>query len=263
MRRIIPSFVFAIFAFNGSAQAEVPLMSSAQLQKAASHIVVGNVQAVYSTVKQSDYYEDTQSVAEIAVVSVEKGKQIATGNVVYAHYWQKRWIGKGTSPPGSSGHIGVAKGDIVRAYIQRRDRKFQILLPNGFAKLKADHVTAVPNTYTSDLQGKWVRNIKTENGTFKAIKEHKGNTTTLKFYDSEGNVVASKKSEFRLEDTGKVKIFTFFNNVMTAGPQKGQTDKAPKSYIYKVIGDTFVEVNGLLSSNDEEPVAFTWARVKE
>jgi hypothetical protein len=93
--------------------------------------------------------------------------------------------------------------------------------------------------------------------------QYKGNTTTLAFFDSEGYVVASKKSGFRLEDTGKVKIFTFFNNVITTGPQKGQTDKAPKFYVYKVIGDTFVEVNGLLHSNDEEPVAFTWERVKE
>lgn len=113
------------------------------------------------------------------------------------------------------------------------------------------------------VQGKWVRSMRTDSGTFKVIKEHKGNETTVTFFDSEGNVVAAKKSQFRLEQTGKVRIFTFFNNVITAGPQKGQTDKASTSYIYRVTGDTFVEVNGLLIGDATEPVAFTWKRVNE
>ena len=85
----------------------------------------------------------------------------------------------------------------------------------------------------------------------------------MTFLDAEGNVIAAKRSEFRVEQTGKVRIFTFFNNVISAGPQKGQTDNEPKSYIYRVNGDTFVEVNGLLMGDDAEPVAFTWERVKE
>lgn len=113
------------------------------------------------------------------------------------------------------------------------------------------------------VQGKWVRTMRTNSDTFKVIKEHKGHETTVTWLDLDGNVVAAKRSEFCLEKTGKVQIFTFFNNVITAGPQEGQTDKAPKSYIYRVTGDTFFEVNGLLIGDDSEPVAFTWKRVKE
>lgn len=113
------------------------------------------------------------------------------------------------------------------------------------------------------VQGKWVRTMKTDSGTFKVIKEHQGNTTILTFFDSMGNVVAGKKSEFRLEKTGKVRIFTFFNNVVTAGPQKGQTDKEPQSYIFRVTEDSFFEIRGLLIGDDVEPVAITWKRFNE
>jgi hypothetical protein len=112
------------------------------------------------------------------------------------------------------------------------------------------------------VQGTWVRTIKTKDGTLKVVKVHKGHKTTLTYLDSEDNVVAAKNSEFRLENTGKVRIFTFFNNVVTAGAQKGQVDKGPYSYIYRITGDTFFEANGLLIGSDDEPVAFAWRRIK-
>jgi hypothetical protein len=113
------------------------------------------------------------------------------------------------------------------------------------------------------VQGKWFRTVATENGMVKVVKEHKGNETILTFYDPMGNVAAGKKSEFRLEKTGRVRIFTFFNNVVTAGPQKGLTDKEPQSYIFKVTDDSFFEVRGLLVGEEVDPVAITWKRLKE
>ena len=113
------------------------------------------------------------------------------------------------------------------------------------------------------VQGKWVRTVETDRGMFKIVKEHKGNKTTLTIMDSEGQIVEEKNSEFRLETTGKVRVFTFFNNVFTAGPNKGRTDDAPQSYIYQVTGDTFVEVRGLMIGDDDRISAFTWERVKE
>jgi hypothetical protein len=112
------------------------------------------------------------------------------------------------------------------------------------------------------MQGTWVRTVETDDGKVKLVKEHKGNWTSLTIYDSKGNVVAAKKSEFRLEQTGKVRIFTFFNNVITAGPQQGRVDKTPKSYIYRISDDTFYEVNGMLVGDGDEPISFAWRRVK-
>lgn len=115
----------------------------------------------------------------------------------------------------------------------------------------------------AEVQGKWERIMRTDNGAFKVVKVHQGNETTLTIFDSEGAVVVAKRSEFRLEYTGKVRIFTFFNNVITAGPDKGQTDKEPHSYIYRITGDTFIEVNGLLIGDEADAVVFAWQRVKE
>ena len=115
----------------------------------------------------------------------------------------------------------------------------------------------------AQVQGKWVRTIKTDKGIGKVVKEHRGNETTVTAFDSEGQVVAAKTSEFRLEKTGKVRILTFFNSSITAGPQKGQTDKKPQSYLYRVTGDTFFEVHGLLLDDSAEPLVLTWERVKD
>lgn len=113
------------------------------------------------------------------------------------------------------------------------------------------------------VQGKWVRSVKTANGLVQIIKEHKGQETTLRFMDSDGKVLASKISEFRLEKTGRVRVFTFFNNVVTSGPQKGQVDKKEKSYIYRIEGDTFIEANGLLADDEGPTTVYQWKRIKE
>jgi hypothetical protein len=86
---------------------------------------------------------------------VEKGAEIATGDTVYAHYWNKRWIGKGRPEPGSFGHYGVAKGDFVRAHLIRKKNTYHTMLPNGFAKLKAEDVKPSSKSTTSSLQGTW------------------------------------------------------------------------------------------------------------
>ena len=113
------------------------------------------------------------------------------------------------------------------------------------------------------VQGKWGRQMKTANGVVQIVKQHMGHKTTVTYLDAKGNVLAEKESEFRLELTGRVRIFTFFNNVVTAGPQKGQADKKPKSYIYRIEGDTFIEVNGLLVDDKGEPNVHIWKRIKE
>ncbi len=141
------------------------------------------------------------------------------------------------------------------------------LIPNGFEKVEQDApAVAAGKQATEELakvRGKWARTVRTDSGTYKAVKEHKGNKTTVTWSDSEGNVLAAKKSEFRLEQTDEVRIFTFFNSVATAGPQKGQTNEAPISHIYRVTGDTFVEVKGLPIGDESEPVALTWERVNK
>lgn len=251
----------------GLAQAEVPSMSPDVLKSESSHIVIGKIRAVYSSTEKSKKWENTNSVAEISVISVEKGADLHTGNVIYAHYWNQKWIGKGDQEPHSGGHDGVSKGETVRAHLERKDGNFHVLLPNGFVTLKPNKAKEASvksdDEELTKVQGKWGRTVETGTGTIKIVKEHKGNKTTLTVMDSAGQVVEKKKSDFRVENTGKIRIFTYFNNAFTAGPNKGRADDAPQSYIYRVTGDTFVEVRGLLVGDDERRSAFTWERLKE
>ena len=124
--------------------------------------------------------------------------------------------------------------------------------------------TETPQSSPADLaevQGTWVRTVKTDTGTYTITKEHRGNETTLTIKSAADRVVESKTSEFRLETTGKVRIFTFFNNRFTAGANRGRTANAPQSYIYRVTDDTFVEVRGMLIDDDSNPAVVTWKRV--
>lgn len=152
MKHLTPILLLAV---AGTLHAEVPLLPKNELKNEATHIVVGKVRALYSTTTKSEDWESTNSVAEIAVLSVEKGSVITSGDVVYAHYWNKRWIGKGDPEPHSSGHSGVAKGDLVRAHLSRKHGTYHVLLPNGFTKLKAEEVQDTSKNATAKLQGTW------------------------------------------------------------------------------------------------------------
>lgn len=272
MRRIFALLLVALPAVHGSVlprpvHGEVPQLSLKELTSESSQIIVGKVRAVYSTSEKSNDWQNTHSIAEIEVGHVEKGIGTTTGDIVYAHFWNKNWIGTGTPEPHSQGHIGVSKGETVRAYLNRKDGIDHVLLPNGFSSLKPDDIeNASAPTEDKELaavQGKWMRTVRTGKGTYKIVKEHTGHQTKLTITNAYGIVVEAKNSEFRLRTTDSVRVFTFFNNVATIGPNKGRTDKTPQSYVYRVTDDTFFEVRGLLLGDDDRLSAFTWKRVKD
>lgn len=115
------------------------------------------------------------------------------------------------------------------------------------------------------LQGRWQRLTKDGQGrTIRVVKVHEGRTTGLTAYDAEGQVVYGHTSEFELGRTGDVRTFTYFNLVVTAGPNPGPTGGERHTYVYRVVGDRFVEVHGLLvGQEDEEPTLIVWDRMKD
>ncbi len=109
------------------------------------------------------------------------------------------------------------------------------------------------------LQGGWQLILKTRNGTIRSVKRVEGNQTTVTRFDENGAVITAHKSEFKLEITARVKIFTYFNVDTTTGRRK-----EPRSYIYTVDEDTWVEARGLLKDQpNEQPHLFVWTRVRE
>ena len=80
--------------------------------------------------------------------------------------------------------------------------------------------------------------------------------------DADGKVLHSHHSQYELERTGKVRIFKYWNRTVTDGSDAGRVDPEPRSYIYRVIGNRFYEIHGVLTEDQRSPAIFIWNRVK-
>ncbi|WP_237229164.1 hypothetical protein [Rubinisphaera sp. JC750] len=266
---MIPLLLAALLFPSSVVEAEVPLLKPDELNSKASHIVAGQVQAVYETTETDGDWQSIDAVAEIRVSAVEKGTGIKPGGVVYARYSQRRWTGEGNPGPHSRGTDGVSQGEYVRAHLKQDAGVFEVLMPNGFVSI--DQEEAPDNSTAEDaaarelaaVQGTWFRTVKTDQGEFTFMKEHAGHTTSLVITDAKGQLVEEKHSKFELSTDGPVRIFTFSDNIFVAGPNRGRVAPAPQSYIYRVVGDTFYEIRGLLKEDKDGINAFTWKRAKE
>ena len=143
-------------------------------------------------------------------------------------------------------------------------------LITGILILVAANAPAVAqDTKDSELdaiQGKWTRTLEGKEAinAERIVKEIKGNKETITHqYRKDGEIYRQWTVEFKLEKTAKVRLFTWKNQVVTNGPDKGRGTKGPVSYIYRVTDDTFVEIQGLLIGNRRKPEMRVWKRVKK
>jgi hypothetical protein len=114
------------------------------------------------------------------------------------------------------------------------------------------------------LQGRFERSFTNAAGTaFRTVKEMGDGQETVVTYDDAGNVVESHQSQFKVEKRGPVRVFSFFNLVVTAGLNKGRTQHDTNSFIYRIEGDTMIEAWGLLENDPNPPRIFSWRRVKD
>lgn len=144
------SIEFGVAAKSGSAasatcgSAEKADLSPEALAKTATHIVIGQVEEIWTRVDDKGPWKTTRYVAEIRVEKVDKGEGLVTGGLVYTRYWTRRWDGNGTPPPDTNGHRGLpAAGERVRVYLAqdaydgfdtKKDGGFNVIGANGFAK---------------------------------------------------------------------------------------------------------------------------------
>ena len=96
----------------------------------------------------------------------------------------------------------------------------------------------------------------------RTTKEVKGDTETVTYYDGNGEVVRAHTAKIRLGRAGPLRTFTFYDVTYTAGPKKGQKEEGEKSYVYKVVDDTFIEIWGVLEDSDKRVRALRWKREK-
>lgn len=149
-------------------------------------------------------------------------------------------------------------------YLNQRSITTLVLLASSLAFVVSVAAYAdEPAELSKAVQGKWVRHQATASGPIKIVKEHKGQSTIVTAYDDKGNVIYSHESEFKIEQAGKARIFTFFNRTITAGPNVGQKIKEPVSFVYRVAENRFIEVHGVLDGDANVPNMIIWDRIED
>jgi hypothetical protein len=137
----------ALIVLALAVHAEKADMPPEGLRRTATHVVVGEVKAIYTRESREGKWRYTRYVAEVSVEKVEKGEGLAKGALVYARYWTRRWIARSAPPPSTSGHRGLPKeGETLRIYLARnaydgftndnKDGGFNVIGANGFERLK-------------------------------------------------------------------------------------------------------------------------------
>ena len=138
-----------------------------------------------------------------------------------------------------------------------------VLLPNVALPAEEGRADAAERDLAA-LKGKWEMTMRTRGGTIRSVQTIHGTTSTVDRYDARGEVVESHTARFKLDVTDRVRVLTFFDLEVTAGPKKGLNFKGPLSFIYVLNRDSWVEARGLMiDQEDGEPRLLVWKRVTE
>lgn len=119
----------------------------------------------------------------------------------------------------------------------------------------------------ASLQGKWEQATTTTPGQQKnarIVKEVSGDRETVHRYDPDGKLLQTARATFKLSEAGPVRVFTFFNGEVIDGLGKGRKQSKAISYIYRLDGDEWIEVGGMLTNEayaKDVPYLTKWKRV--
>ena len=126
-----------ILVVSGVAWAAVPLLKEDELKSRATHIVVGEIRAVYTAqdARKADF-ADWKHCVEVMPSAVEKGAGLKEGRLVYARTWEPA-----RRPEQWTGHQGQnltpRVGQRMRMYMaEAKDGGLDLLLPNGLEVVK-------------------------------------------------------------------------------------------------------------------------------
>jgi hypothetical protein len=142
--RTIPALILLLVLAPPVARAEKADASPESMRAAATHVIVGTVQAVYARQEREGRWQVTRYVAEVRVAADEKGG-LAEGQLAYVRYWTRTWIAASAPPPSTSGHRGIPKeGETLRIYVvgkghngfgETTDGGLDVYGANGFERL--------------------------------------------------------------------------------------------------------------------------------
>lgn len=133
-----------LFIVPASPRAEVPDSPPEALRTLATHVVTGEVVAVYTRLETDANWKTTHYVAEVSVASLEKGRGPSDEVPLYVRYWSREYRGR-TPPADTNGHRGLPQpGRSYRIYLARNSRDgfrettdggYNVVGPNGFEEL--------------------------------------------------------------------------------------------------------------------------------
>jgi len=149
INRTLAPVAFALAGLVGlgltasSASAEKLDMPPQALSEVSTHIVVGEVKAIFSRKASDGDWRYTRYVAEVNVKKVEKGTGIDVGGPVYVRYWTRTWASTRPAPSSTAGHRDLPiEGQTLRIYLAKnaydgfthdnKDGGFNVIGANGF-----------------------------------------------------------------------------------------------------------------------------------
>lgn len=125
--------------------------------------------------------------------------------------------------------------------------------PSEEKQLQADYAA---------VEGVWRRTFRDKSGReLTTTKTERSGKSTVTVRDARGNKLHEHHSDYELQRSGEVRIFKYANRTVTHGPDAGQIDPRPRRYIYRVSGDHFYEIHGVLTDDESRPAIFIWNRV--
>ena len=114
------------------------------------------------------------------------------------------------------------------------------------------------------LQGKWKATVNSGEGSSIWTLEVTGNQSTLLIESKAGDLVFKGELDFKLEQHGSFKSYTYSNlKDITGGRERPLqlTDGRTKSSLYRFDSDTLTTISGFRADDDDKPVLIKWEKV--
>lgn len=178
--------------------------------------------------------------------------------------WLRNWIARSTCRL-LFGWLVVGVGAPVAHGQQLDDRPVGRTIEKGSeatAALEREDDVESPSI-AEQIKRKWVIYRESPQGKYMTIKVHNGLETIVTTYDPNLKVVYSHRSEYTLDDSGPVNIFTYRNKKVLVGRDAGATQEGPVSYLFRIDGERFLEVHGMMKEDTRGPSLNVWQRLKK
>ena len=108
------------------------------------------------------------------------------------------------------------------------------------------------NEVLEHAQGTWELTMENRGQEILSIKEIDGNKETISRYLGD-ELIVQWTVDFEISNANGMNIFTYRNMTFTHGPNEGNTNPGPFSYVFKIHDGEWHEVHGLMQGDSRRP----------